>query len=187
MTVRAELPAQVEAHHALPTEALGEEARAVFDELLDLLEKGEARAAEPGPEGWRVNGWVKKGILLGFRLGRLLETEPAGPLSFVDKDTLLPRRWTAAQGVRVVPGGSAVRRGAHVAAGVVIMPRLPTVRRPNQCPAPWACAHIPAHRAHAARLESARWTRPKRCDWRFKKSFSWLPYKIRKGGAPRSR
>jgi len=122
VTVRAELPAQVEAHHALPTEALGEEARAVFDELLDLLEKGEARAAEPGPEGWRVNGWVKKGILLGFRLGRLLETEPAGPLSFVDKDTLLPRRWTAAQGVRVVPGGSAVRRGAHVAAGVVIMP-----------------------------------------------------------------
>jgi 2,3,4,5-tetrahydropyridine-2-carboxylate N-succinyltransferase len=122
VTVRAELPGQIEAYHALPAEALGDEARAVFDELLDLLEGGEARAAEPGPDGWRVNGWVKKGILLGFRLGRIVETEPAGPLAFLDKDTFLPRRFTAADGVRVVPGGSSVRRGAHVAPGVVIMP-----------------------------------------------------------------
>jgi 2,3,4,5-tetrahydropyridine-2-carboxylate N-succinyltransferase len=94
----------------------------VFDELLDALESGDARAAEPGPEGWRVNGWVKRGILLGFRLGRVVETEPAGPLSFLDKDTFLPRRFSAADGVRLIPGGSAVRRGAHVAPGVIIVP-----------------------------------------------------------------
>jgi 2,3,4,5-tetrahydropyridine-2-carboxylate N-succinyltransferase len=122
VTVRAELPAQIEGYHALPAEALGDEARATFDELLDALERGDARAAEPGPDGWRVNGWVKKGILLGFRLGRIVQTEPAGPLSFLDKDTFLPRRFGLADGVRVVPGGSAVRHGAHVAPGVVIMP-----------------------------------------------------------------
>ena len=122
MTLRADLPAQIDAYHALPAEALGDEARAVFDELLDALERGEARAAEPGPEGWRVNGWVKRGILLGFRLGRIVETEPAGPLTFVDKDTFLPRRFSAADGVRIIPGGSAVRHGAHVGAGVIIVP-----------------------------------------------------------------
>jgi 2,3,4,5-tetrahydropyridine-2-carboxylate N-succinyltransferase len=122
VTLRADLPAQIEAYFALPAEALGDEARAVFDELLDALERGEARAAEPGPEGWRVNGWVKKGILLGFRLGRVVATEPAGPLSFLDKDTFLPRRFSVTDGVRVVPGGTSVRHGAHVAPGVVIMP-----------------------------------------------------------------
>ena len=93
MSVRDDLPAQIEAYHALPAEALGDEARAVFDELLDALERGEARAAEPTADGWRVNGWVKKGILLGFKLGRIVATEPAGPLSFLDKDTFLPRRF----------------------------------------------------------------------------------------------
>ncbi len=122
MTVRADLPAQIEGYHALPAEALGDEARATFDELLDALERGDARAAEPGPDGWRVNGWVKKGILLGFRLGRIVQTDPAGPLSFLDKDTFPPRRFLVADGVRVVPGGSSVRRGAYVAPGVVIMP-----------------------------------------------------------------
>jgi 2,3,4,5-tetrahydropyridine-2-carboxylate N-succinyltransferase len=80
------------------------------------------RAAEPGPEGWRVNGWVKKGILLGFRLGRVVETDPAGPLRFFDKDTFLPRRLTVADGLRLVPGGSSIRSGAFVAPGVVVMP-----------------------------------------------------------------
>ncbi|HEU0092461.1 MAG TPA: 2,3,4,5-tetrahydropyridine-2,6-dicarboxylate N-succinyltransferase, partial [Vicinamibacteria bacterium] len=122
MTVRDGLPAQIEAYHALPAEALGDEARAVFDELLDALERGEARAAEPTADGWRVNGWVKKGILLGFRLGRVVATEPAGPLSFLDKDTFLPRRFAVGDGVRVVPGGTAVRHGAHVAPGVILMP-----------------------------------------------------------------
>ena len=122
MSVREDLPAQIEGYHALPAEALGDEARAVFDELLDALERGEARAAEPAADGWRVNGWVKKGILLGFKLGRIVATEPAGPLSFLDKDTFLPRRFSVGDGVRVIPGGTAVRHGAHVAPGVIIVP-----------------------------------------------------------------
>jgi 2,3,4,5-tetrahydropyridine-2-carboxylate N-succinyltransferase len=116
------LAERIEGYYALPADSLGDEARAAFDEMLDGLETGDVRAAEPGPDGWRVNGWVKKGILLGFRLGRVVETEPAGPLGFFDKDTYLPRRLTLDAGVRIVPGGSAVRRGAHLASGVVVMP-----------------------------------------------------------------
>jgi len=113
---------QIEAHYALPPESLGDEARAAFDALMAELESGRVRAAEPGPEGWRVNGWVKKGILLGFRLGRVVETDPAGPMRFFDKDTFLPRRLTVADGLRLVPGGSSIRSGAFVAPGVVVMP-----------------------------------------------------------------
>jgi 2,3,4,5-tetrahydropyridine-2,6-dicarboxylate N-succinyltransferase len=116
------LASRVESLAGMPAESLGEEARSVFEELLEALERGVVRAAEPSSDGWRVNAWVKKGILLGFRLGRLVQTEPAGPLSFVDKDTFLPRRFGLAEGVRIVPGGSAVRRGAYVSPGVVIMP-----------------------------------------------------------------
>ncbi len=89
------------------------------------LEAGEVRAAEPDattPTGWRVNAWVKRGILLGFRLGAL-EEMPAG-LSFVDKHTYPARHFTAGDGVRVVPGGSSVRAGAYVARGVVCMPPM---------------------------------------------------------------
>jgi 2,3,4,5-tetrahydropyridine-2-carboxylate N-succinyltransferase len=113
---------RVEAQFALPEQALGAEARAVFDAFLTGLERGEIRAAEPGPDGWRVNDWVKKGILLGFRIGRVIELPSAGPLRFFDKDTLPPRRLTLAEGVRVVPGGSAVRSGAYLGPGVVVMP-----------------------------------------------------------------
>jgi 2,3,4,5-tetrahydropyridine-2-carboxylate N-succinyltransferase len=113
---------QIEAHYALPAESLGDEARAAFDSLMADLESGRVRAAEPGPDGWRVNGWVKKGILLGFRLGRIVETDAAGPMRFFDKDTFLPRRLTVADGIRLVPGGSSVRSGAFLAPGVVVMP-----------------------------------------------------------------
>jgi 2,3,4,5-tetrahydropyridine-2-carboxylate N-succinyltransferase len=116
------LSERIEALFALPAEALGVDARGVFDAFLAGLEEGTIRAAEPGPEGWRVNGWVKKGILLGFRLGRVVELPPAGPLRFFDKDTFPPRRLTVADGVRVVPGGSAVRSGAYLGPGVVVMP-----------------------------------------------------------------
>lgn len=122
MSVREGLAEQITAYHALPAEALGDEARAAFDELLTALEAGEARAAEPADEGWRVHDWVKKGILLGFRLGRVVEMESAGPLRFFDKDTFPPRRLALADAVRVVPGGSAIRSGAYVAKGVVVMP-----------------------------------------------------------------
>jgi len=107
-----------------------------FLELRSALEAGEARAAEPdaaSPTGWRVNAWVKQGILLGFRIGALEEMPPANPsfpglsfpgLSFVDKNTFPARRFTAGDGVRVVPGGSSVRAGAYLARGVVCMPPM---------------------------------------------------------------
>ena len=113
---------KVEAFAQLPASALPDEARAVVDALLDALEAGHVRAAEPSSGGWRVNAWVKQGILLGFRVGAVAAFEAAGPLAFVDKDTFPPRRFAPSSGVRVVPGGTAVRRGAHVASGVVVMP-----------------------------------------------------------------
>jgi len=105
-----------------------------FLELRGALERGELRAAEPdaaASTGWRVNTWVKQGILLGFRLGGLTESPltfvgdthvPA--LSFVDKHTYPARRFKAGDGVRVVPGGSSIRAGAYVARGVVCMPPM---------------------------------------------------------------
>jgi 2,3,4,5-tetrahydropyridine-2-carboxylate N-succinyltransferase len=122
LSAHPELAARLEALFALPTEALGDEARRAFEELRAGLEAGTIRAAEPGPEGWQVNGWVKKGILLGFRLGRMIAYDDAGPLSFVDKDSFPPRRIGLADQVRLIPGGSAVRAGAHLAPGVVVVP-----------------------------------------------------------------
>jgi 2,3,4,5-tetrahydropyridine-2-carboxylate N-succinyltransferase len=88
--------------------------------LLDALESGEIRAAQRQPDGrWVPNRAVKAAILEAFRLGVEVDSE-AGPLSFRDKDTLLPRRPPA--GVRVVPGGTAIRRGAYVAPGVIVAP-----------------------------------------------------------------
>jgi 2,3,4,5-tetrahydropyridine-2,6-dicarboxylate N-succinyltransferase len=101
------------------------EAEAAFFELRNALEAGELRAAEPDaslPLGWRVNAWVKRGILLGFRLGSLVEMGSGEGLSFVDKATYPARRFAATDGVRVVPGGSSVRAGAFVSQGVVVMP-----------------------------------------------------------------
>ena len=79
---------QIEAHYALPADSLGDEARASFDALMAELEAGRVRAAEPGPDGWRVNGWVKKGILLAFKIGVIVES-PGSPSPFTDKDTCL--------------------------------------------------------------------------------------------------
>jgi 2,3,4,5-tetrahydropyridine-2,6-dicarboxylate N-succinyltransferase len=122
LTVPPDLKQRIEACDRLPPDSLGDEARWVFEQLVQALEAGEARAAEPAEDGWRVNGWVKKGILLGFRLGRVVALDPAGPLQFFDKDTLLPRRLALEDGVRVVAGGTAIRSGAYLAPGVVVMP-----------------------------------------------------------------
>ncbi len=97
-----------------------------FLALRSAIERGEVRAAEPDPSsatGWRVNAWVKQGILLGFRIGAL-EEMPAGGLSFVDKQTYPARHFSTGDGVRVVPGGSSVRAGAYLARGVVCMPPM---------------------------------------------------------------
>ncbi len=97
-----------------------------FMALREALEKGLVRAAEPdggAPLGWRVNGWVKQGILLGFRLGVLVGTGCEG-LAFVDKHTFPARRFAAEDGVRIVEGGSAIRSGAFVSRGVVCAPPM---------------------------------------------------------------
>jgi 2,3,4,5-tetrahydropyridine-2-carboxylate N-succinyltransferase len=93
--------------------------------LLDALESGEARAAEPdsAPGGWRVHAWVKQGILTLFRSSPLVEVAGARDLwPFVDKAAFPVQRLGLASGVRLVPGGSAVRRGAHVGRDAVLMP-----------------------------------------------------------------
>jgi len=118
----AEIRARIEALSALPVEALGDDARSTFEAFRTALETGVVRAAEPGPEGWTVNAWVKAGVLLGFRLGRVVEMPPAGALRFFDKDTWPPREMTLGHAVRIVPGGTAVRAGAYLAPGVVVMP-----------------------------------------------------------------
>jgi 2,3,4,5-tetrahydropyridine-2-carboxylate N-succinyltransferase len=105
-----------------------EEARACFAELRGALSRGEVRAAEPDPAspiGWRVNAWVKQGILLGFRHGDVVDVSmDHGRVAFFDKDTLPLRKLDAAAGVRIVPGGSAVRDGAFLGKGVVCMPPM---------------------------------------------------------------
>jgi len=99
-------------------------ARAVFLEFRDALTQGRIRAAEKTGDSWRVNVWVKQGILLGFRLGDPAQMGSGECLSFVDKDTFPARRFSVTDGVRVVPGGSSARLGAYVAPSVICMPPM---------------------------------------------------------------
>ena len=134
MIVRAMLESRI--NHLADTPAgqrLPEEAAHAVQQLLHLLEAGEIRAAERGEDGtWHAVPWVKRGILLGFRLGQLVDMSPSlatphgphAPFSFVDKHTYPTRHFTPEQNVRVVPGGSTVRRGAYLAAGTVCMPPM---------------------------------------------------------------
>ena len=126
MTI-SQLQKSIEQHFLAGPGAIGDPAAmTAFLALRAAIENGEVRAAAPdpaSPTGWRVNAWVKQGILLGFRLG-VLEEFPAAGLSFVDKSTYPVRHFGAGGGVRVVPGGSSVRSGAYVARGVVCMPPM---------------------------------------------------------------
>ena len=121
-----DLEASIEGWFTTGADAIGnEEAMAAFLELRGRLEAGTLRSADPDASlslGWRVNPWVKRGILLGFRLGAMSTMGTAEALSFVDKATYPARRFGVADGVRVVPGGSSVRSGAYLAKGVVVMP-----------------------------------------------------------------
>jgi 2,3,4,5-tetrahydropyridine-2-carboxylate N-succinyltransferase len=103
-------------------------ARAVFAELRAALSSGQVRAAEPdasSPLGWRVNTWVKQGILLGFKFGDMVDASmDHGKLPFYDKDTLPLKKPGLTAGVRIVPGGSAIRDGAYLAPGVICMPPM---------------------------------------------------------------
>jgi 2,3,4,5-tetrahydropyridine-2,6-dicarboxylate N-succinyltransferase len=121
------LQTKIERCFAAGSAATGD--RAAMDAFLELrgaLSEGRLRAAEPDPAnalGWRVNAWVKQGILLGFRLGTLAQMG-GDEFSFVDKSTYPARRFGPQEGVRVVPGGSAIREGAYLARGVVCMPPM---------------------------------------------------------------
>lgn len=100
-----------------------EAAREIFELLKQALQLGQVRAAERGADGvWHANTWVKAGILLGFRLGVLREAGVAGPMVFFDKDTYGLRPTRSDEGIRIVPGGTAVREGAFLARGVIAMP-----------------------------------------------------------------
>jgi len=105
-----------------------EAVRAAFAQLREALSSGVVRAAEPAsaePIGWRVNPWVKQGILLGFKFGETVDASvDHGRWPFFDKDTLPLKRLSLAAGVRIVPGGSAVRDGAYLAPGVICMPPM---------------------------------------------------------------
>jgi 2,3,4,5-tetrahydropyridine-2-carboxylate N-succinyltransferase len=131
MTSLKSLEQSIEKFFAEGPDAIGnKDALAAFHQLRDALEEGTLRSASPdeaAPTGWRVNAWVKRGILLGFRLGVLEAMNGNHPeggsiLSFVDKATYPARRFAPEQGIRVVPGGSSVRSGAYLAKGVVMMP-----------------------------------------------------------------
>lgn len=99
--------------------------RDLFDEFKLALNRGQIRAAERAASGeWRVNAWVKQGVLLGFRMGVLTDMSVSPSFRFFDKDTYPVRPTTAADNVRIVPGGSSIRDGAYLAPGVVCMPPM---------------------------------------------------------------
>jgi 2,3,4,5-tetrahydropyridine-2-carboxylate N-succinyltransferase len=110
--------------------ALPHDAEHAVDALLGALERGVVRAAERDAGGsWRAVPWVKRGILLGFRAGRIVEMSIGGHhgeprFAFFDKHTFPPQALGTSSGVRIVPGGSSVRRGAYLAPGVVCMPPM---------------------------------------------------------------
>jgi 2,3,4,5-tetrahydropyridine-2-carboxylate N-succinyltransferase len=129
-SMQTDLQSTIEHWFAQGATAIGNpDALAAFHQLRDALEAGTLRSAAPDsstPTGWRVNAWVKQGILLGFRLGSLKAMSGAAiaqsVLTFVDKSTYPARQFLPTQGVRVVPGGSSVRAGSYLSQGVVMMP-----------------------------------------------------------------
>jgi 2,3,4,5-tetrahydropyridine-2-carboxylate N-succinyltransferase len=122
------LPEIIERLVAAGAEAPRDEARKAFTILRGALSEGTVRAAEPdanAPSGWRVNTWVKRGILLGFRFGETIDmSADHGRWPFFDKDTLPLKSIGAWSNVRVVPGGSTVRDGAYLGRAVICMPPM---------------------------------------------------------------
>ena len=124
----ADLPAAIERLASAGTGASRDEARQAFATLRAALAEGTARAAEPdasSPSGWKVNAWVKRGILLGFRFGETIEmSADHGRWPFFDKDTMPLKKIGAWSAVRIVPGGSTIRDGAYLGRGVICMPPM---------------------------------------------------------------
>lgn len=139
------LPSQVEQLFDHPPAHYSEEHFRLFREFKDAINRGEVRAAEPdaaSETGWRVNAWVKKGILLGFRMGSIVDMSAEGPAvtpgaegcsstppssarqSFFDKSSFPLRSLSVSDGVRVVPGGSSIRDASYMGRGVICMPPM---------------------------------------------------------------
>ena len=107
-----------------PPDEFTDEHRALFDEFKRKLNAGEVRAASKTDGRWQVNLWVKRGILLGFRMGRIENFSINNQFRFFDKDAYPLRRVTADDGVRIVPGGSSIRDGCYIGRGVTCMPPM---------------------------------------------------------------
>ena len=118
------LQSEIERLLALPVEEARRQGLDVVGEFRAGLDRGEFRAAEKSSSGWRVNLWVKRGILLAFRIGVVTDRSLPPELTFLDKDTLPTHPFSAASGVRIVPGGSSIRDGAYVAKNVICMPPM---------------------------------------------------------------
>jgi 2,3,4,5-tetrahydropyridine-2-carboxylate N-succinyltransferase len=119
---------QIESLFDAPPAAYSAEHHSLFLAFKKALNRGDVRAAEPdsaSPAGWRANPWVKKGILLGFRMGSIVNMSvDSSKLPFFDKSTYPLHSFSVADGVRIVPGGSSIRDGAHIARGVICMPPM---------------------------------------------------------------
>ena len=98
--------------------------RHVFEDFKAALRRGEIRSAEKDAKGiWKANKWVKRGILLGFRMGTIVPmSNECETFRFFDKETFPPRPASLDDGIRIVPGGSIIRDGAYVASNTVLMP-----------------------------------------------------------------
>ncbi|MGD9899851.1 MAG: 2,3,4,5-tetrahydropyridine-2,6-dicarboxylate N-succinyltransferase, partial [Calditrichaceae bacterium] len=116
---------RIEKLYGLPVqEDYGEDYFSAFTEFKEALNKGEIRIAEKKAGKWIVNDWVKKGILLGFRIGKLQDTSIDDRFVYYDKSTYPLKKITITDGVRLVPGGSSIRDGCYVSPGVVCMPPM---------------------------------------------------------------
>lgn len=122
------LPSEIEQLFDFPPAQYTEEHRRTFEAFKGALNRGEVRAAEPDASlktGWRANAWVKKGILLGFRIGNVVDMSvDRARQPFFDKDTYPVKAVTVASEVRIVPGGSSIRDAAYVGRGVTCMPPM---------------------------------------------------------------
>jgi 2,3,4,5-tetrahydropyridine-2-carboxylate N-succinyltransferase len=122
------LPLLIERLFDEPPASYTKEHLQLFREFKDAVNRGEVRAAEPdaaSSTGWRVNAWVKKALLLGFRMGAIqdMSVHPRAQ-PFFDKSTYPLRKMSASDGIRVVPGGSSIRDACHIARGVICMPPM---------------------------------------------------------------
>ena len=122
------MQAEIERLYEEKPSAYTDEHFRLFGDFKTALNEGRIRAAEPdplAPSGWRVNAWVKKGILLGFRMGGIVDMSvDAARQPFFDKSTYPVKRFTAMSGVRIVPGGSSIRDGCYIGRSVTCMPPM---------------------------------------------------------------